>query len=77
MGRTTPSLRIVAKEYVERFRKVSELLPQRERILVEKYLEGFDDTLSLYMHLGVVDPLELFILHLVRRIRELCECRGE
>lgn len=72
MGRTTPSLRVVTREYIDRLRKIAESLPPEEQKLVEKYLEDFETTLSISMHTGVVDPLEVFLLHLIRRIRALC-----
>lgn len=72
MGRSTPPLRTAVREYVERLRKTSEVLPPQERLLVEKYLEDMETTVSAYMHTGAVDPLEVFLLHLIRRLGELC-----
>lgn len=71
MGRNTPSLRIVVYEYVERFRKIAEIMPPSEREFLEYYLEDLESTLSMCMHTGVVDPLEIFILHLIRRFSYL------
>ncbi|MEM4441012.1 MAG: hypothetical protein QXS14_06035 [Desulfurococcaceae archaeon] len=72
MGRTTSSLRSMVKEYVERIRRTAESLPPDEKLVVEKFLEDIETTLSIAMHVGVVDPLEVFLLHLVRRLRTLC-----
>lgn len=77
MGRTTPPLRTIVREYTERFRRVAELLPPEDRVLIEKYLEDLDSTLSIYMHVGSVDPLEVFLLHLVRKAKDLCSCSSK
>lgn len=72
MGRSTPSLRAVVREYVERLRRIAQVLPPDERELVERYLEDIEGTLSACMHVGVVDPIEVLVLHLVRRVGGLC-----
>ncbi|MEM0368718.1 MAG: hypothetical protein QXS24_02740 [Desulfurococcaceae archaeon] len=68
MGRNTPSLRVVVNEYTSRLRKIAEALPPNERSFFEKYLEDLDSTLSICMHIGIVDPLEVFIVHLIRKL---------
>lgn len=73
MGRNTPSLRLVVREYAERLRKMAEVLPPSERALVERFLEDIEITLSACMHVGVADPIEVFILHLLRKLRDLCD----
>ena len=75
MGRSTPSLRVVVRDYVERFKRAAEMLPREDRALVDRFLEDLETTLSAYMHVGSVDPLEVLILHLVRKMRELCTYR--
>lgn len=75
MGRTTPSLRILVGDYVARLRKIAEMLPAGERAVLEAYLEDIESTLSITMHTGVVDPIEVLLLHLLRRLRDICECR--
>jgi hypothetical protein len=72
LGRTTPSLRASVEDYAKRMRRVADMLPLEDRVLVEKYLEDIELTISAYTHTGLVDPLEVFIVHLVRRLRELC-----
>ncbi|MEM0004477.1 MAG: hypothetical protein QXE10_02465 [Desulfurococcaceae archaeon] len=68
MGRNTPSLRVIVNEYVERMRRIAEILPPDERSFLEDYLEDLDSTLSICMHTGVADPLEVFLVHLIRKV---------
>ena len=72
MGRNTPSLRTVVNEYSERLRKIAEVLPFEERVFLEEYLKDLDYTLSLCMHTGVADPLEVFLIHLIRKLSKCC-----
>lgn len=71
MGRTTPSLRAVVYNYASRLSKVSEILPPSEKQLFDCYLEDIDFTLSLCMHVGVADPIEVFLVHLIRKLNRL------
>lgn len=75
MGRSTTPLRLVVKEYTERLRRTAEVLPPSEKELVEKFLEDVETTLSACMHTGVVDPMEVFMLHFLRRMKDLCKCK--
>lgn len=77
MGRTTPSLRVIIREYIDRLKKTSEILPDNEQELIREYLEDIESTMSLAMHAGVVDPVEVLLLHLLRRLGEICRCREE
>lgn len=77
MGRTTPSLRVLVGDYVDRLRRIAEMLPREERLLVEAYLEDIESTLSISMHTGVVDPVEVLLLHLLRKLRDICRCREQ
>jgi hypothetical protein len=74
MGRSTPSLWISVSEYVERLRKISEMLPKDERGKILCFLEDLESTISFCMHTGVVDPLEVLFVHLIRKMDK--ECRG-
>lgn len=76
MGRTTPSLWSSVSEYVERMRKISEMLPTEEREFMEYLLEDVESTISLCMHTGVVDPLEVLLIHFARRIGRQ-DCRTD
>jgi len=71
LGRTTPSLRTTIEDYTRRIKRIAEVLPLEERVLVEKYLEDIETTISVYTHMGLVDPLEVFLVHLIRRLRDL------
>lgn len=76
MGRNTTPLRAVVREYVERLRRTAEVLPPGERALVEKYLEDIEVTLSACTHAGVVDPIEVFLVHFLRKLKDLCtQCK--
>ncbi|QOR94039.1 hypothetical protein IMZ38_05195 [Thermosphaera chiliense] len=75
MGRSTPSLWISVSEYVERLRKVSEMLPMDEKEGVLRFLEDLESTISLCMHTGVADPLEVLFIHLIRKMNKECESR--
>ncbi|MEM1634772.1 MAG: hypothetical protein QXF49_07460 [Thermosphaera sp.] len=73
MGRTTPSLRSSVSEYVERLRKISEMLPSKEKEFMNCLLEDIESTISLCMHTGVADPLEVLLIHFIRKLgREDC-----
>jgi hypothetical protein len=73
MGRTTPSLKTAVEDYVRRFRRVSEILSSEDKIFIERFLEDLETTVSAYSHIGSTDPLEIFLIHLLRRIKILCK----
>ncbi|MEM2024899.1 MAG: hypothetical protein QXW94_01230 [Desulfurococcaceae archaeon] len=77
MGRNTPSLRIVVREYVARLSKIAEILPPSEKKLFDCYLEDLESTLSICMHTGVADPVEVFLVHLIRKLSCFEKCREE
>jgi RNAse (barnase) inhibitor barstar len=66
MGRNTTSLRAIVNRYTERIKKLSELLPPDERKIIEEFLRDLDSTLSLCVHTGVEDPLEVLFIHFLR-----------
>ena len=77
MGRTTPSLRAAVKRQVERINKLLSLLPNCEAEKARNILGGIDETLSLYTHTtGPIDPVELLLVHIVRKIAK-GECSSE
>lgn len=73
MGRSTPSLRVVVNEYIERLEKLIETLPDGEKSFFKQYLDDIETTLSICMHTGVVDPVEVLLIHLLRRLSEYFE----
>uniref|UniRef100_A0A7C2BKH6 Uncharacterized protein n=1 Tax=Thermosphaera aggregans TaxID=54254 RepID=A0A7C2BKH6_9CREN len=73
MGRSTPSLWISVSEYVERLRKISEMLPGDERERILRFLDDIESTISLCMHTGVADPLEVLFIHLIRKMGKECK----
>lgn len=77
MGRTTPSLRMVIREYIDRLRKTAEMLPGGEQEVIREYLEDIESTVSMAMHTGIADPVEVLLLHLLRKLREICQCREQ
>lgn len=68
MGRSTPSLRASVEAYASRLRKAAEALPPDERRIVEEFLEDLESTISAFAHYGAVDPMEVLLLHVVRRM---------
>jgi len=71
LGRNTPSLRVIIDSYIERLRRVSKMLPPEERAFLELLIEDIESTLSVYTHIGVVDPIEIIIVHIIRRLNFL------
>lgn len=77
MGRNTTSLKVIVNRYVERVKKLSLLLPLEEKVFVEDFLRDLDSTISICGHTGVEDPLEVLLIHLIRKIAQLkkqCGC---
>ncbi|MEM1525918.1 MAG: hypothetical protein QW775_03450 [Ignisphaera sp.] len=68
MGRNTSSLRIAVARYVERIKKLSEVLPPEERQYIEEFLQDLETTLSLCSYTGVADPLEVLFFHFIRKL---------
>jgi hypothetical protein len=69
MGRTTPSIRPAVRRQIARISKTLSLLPQCEAEKAKEILDGIDDTLTLYTHTpGPIDPVELVLIHLIRKI---------
>lgn len=71
LGRTTPSLRQLVEEYVNRFSKMYELATGGDKEKFRAFLEDLDTTISMCAHIGVVDPLEVLLIHLVRRLDKI------
>lgn len=71
MGRSTPSLKAIVNEYIARLEKIIETLPEDEKQFFKQYLNDIETTLSICMHTGVVDPLEVLIIHLIRKLSKL------
>ncbi|MGC9010460.1 MAG: hypothetical protein ACP5I7_07615 [Sulfolobales archaeon] len=71
MGRNTSSLRAALSRYSDRIRRIIDLLPADEKIFFEEFLRDIDTTFSLLGHVGVEDPLEIIVIHLMRRIAQL------
>lgn len=67
MGRTTTPLKQLIYGYIERWIKASKLLDQREASHIEEFLEDIDSTISLFTHIGTVDPLEVLLFHIMRK----------
>lgn len=78
MGRTTPSFRMAVYKELDRLFKIIDLLPVHEKEVFYRLLDGIEDTISLYTHVAAPnDPLEVIIIHLIRRIAgELYGDRG-
>ncbi|MCE4606131.1 MAG: hypothetical protein F7B59_02215 [Desulfurococcales archaeon] len=75
MGRTTPSLRVVVKRQLSRIESILNLLPECEAERARRLFDDIDETISLYTHsTGPTDPVELLLVHLIRRIAR-GECR--
>ncbi|MEM4876324.1 MAG: hypothetical protein QXT76_03360 [Sulfolobales archaeon] len=72
MGRTTTPLKQLVYKYTERLEKVAELLGPRYREGFEFFLEGLDETISAFSHVGSVDPLEVLLAHLARKLVDTC-----
>lgn len=72
MGRTTTPLRQLVDNYVERLKRVSTMLSRQEREAVLEFLSDLDNTASILSHEGVVDPLEVFLVHLLRKLGRGC-----
>lgn len=68
MGRSTTPLKQVVYCYLERWNRVIELMDQREADCIRKVLEDIDSTISLFTHVGAVDPMELILLHVLRKL---------
>jgi len=69
MGRTTPSIRVAVRKQIARINRTLNLLPPCEADKAREILEGIEDTLSLYANTaGPVDPVELLLIHLIRKI---------
>jgi hypothetical protein len=73
MGRTVPPIKPVVDNYVYRLKRLSEILEEREAEFLEYFLEDIDSTVSLCMHIGVSDPLEVLFIHLLRRLSMLID----
>lgn len=71
MGRNTSSLRIYVSRYVERIKKLAELLPPDEKQFIEVFLQDLETTLSICSYTGVADPLEVLFFHFIRRLAQL------
>ncbi|MCE4614275.1 MAG: hypothetical protein F7B60_01910 [Desulfurococcales archaeon] len=75
MGRTTPSLRVTVKRQLSRIESILNLLPECEAERARRLFDDIDETISLYTHSnGPIDPIELILVHLIRRIA-IGECR--
>ncbi len=72
MGRTTTPVKQVVNSYVVRLREVADMLDPREREAVLVFLNDLDETASLLSHIGVVDPLEVLITHILRKCGRGC-----
>lgn len=72
MGRTTTPVRQLITNYVRRLEKASLMMDPKEREAILKFLDDIDDTASLLSHEGVVDPLEVLITHLLRKLSSNC-----
>lgn len=71
MGRTTPSLKQAVDRYLDRWLLLARRLDKSQGELVKELLEDIDDTLSLFSYVGAVDPLEVLVYHLARKVAEL------
>lgn len=78
MGRTTPSFRMAVYKELDRLLKIIDLMPDHERKIFYRLLDGIEDTISLYTHVAAPsDPLEVVVIHMVRKIAgELYGYRG-
>ncbi len=78
MGRTTPSFRMAVYKELDRLLRIVDLMPEHEKRLLHRLLDGLEDTLSLYTHTAPPsDPLEVIVVHMLRRLAgELYGCRG-
>jgi len=77
MGRNTSSTRAVLSRYVDRIRRIMDLVPPDEKFFFEDFLKDIESTFSLVGHVGVEDPVEILIIHLIRktaRLRRECVC---
>jgi hypothetical protein len=72
LGRTTTPSKVLVRKYVERWRRLAKLLPSSEGEALKELLKDVDETASLATHVGVADPLEVMLIHVVR---QLIECR--
>lgn len=68
MGRTAAPLKQLIYRYLDRWVKVAKLVDQREAERIEKLLKDIDSTISLFTHVGAVDPLELIVFHILRKL---------
>lgn len=67
MGRTATPLKQLIYRYVDRWVRASGLLDQGRALCVKKFFEDLDSTISLFTHVGAVDPMEVLVFHIVRK----------
>lgn len=68
MGRTTPSIRMALYKELARMNRLINKLPPREADKIRNMLEDIEDTLNLFMETtGAIDPLEVLLLHFIRK----------
>ena len=68
MGRTTPSIRMALYKELARINRLIDKLPSEEADKIRSMLEDIEDTLNLFMETtGAIDPLEVLLLHFMRK----------
>ena len=72
MGRTTPSHRMALIREYSRIKKLVEGLPEDEKRIWLKILDGFEDTMNLYNNVAFSDPIEPVIIHVLRKLALWC-----
>ena len=68
MGRNTTPMKQIINNYVVRLEKVAGMLSPQEREAILYFLKDLDETTSLLSHTGVVDPLEVLLIHFLRKL---------
>lgn len=74
VGRSTTPAKALTRKYVDRWVRLANLLPAGEGEVLKEVLSGVDETASLAAHVGVADPLEVMLIHVVRL---LIRCRRD